>query len=79
MNKGDVCIIKLIAGTGHEQFGERPAILVSDTKTGLVIVIPLTSNLNALKFPYVLTIFPDNQNKLNQKSVALLFQVRAIG
>lgn len=78
MKKGDICIVNVVAGVGHEQYGERPAILISDTRTGIVIVIPLTSNIEALKFPYTLTIFPDKQNNLSQDSVALIFQIRAI-
>jgi mRNA interferase MazF len=78
MKKGDVCIINLAVGIGHEQYGQRPAILISDTKTGIVIVIPLTSNLEALRFPFTLAILPDKQNNLKQKSVALIFHIRAI-
>jgi len=78
MKKGDVIVVKLASGAGHEQFGERPAILISDTKTGIVIVIPLTANLEALRFPYVLTILPDKKNNLTQESVALVFHIRAI-
>jgi len=78
MKKGDVCIIRLVAGTGHEQYGERPAILISDTKIGMVIAIPLTTNIDALRFPYTLAILPDKQNNLKQKSVALVFHIRAV-
>lgn len=78
MKKGDICIINLVAGAGHEQLGQRPAILVSDTKTGMVIVVPLTTNLEALRFPFTLAILPDKQNNLRKKSVALLFHIRAI-
>jgi len=78
MKKGDVCIINLAVGVGHEQYGQRPAILISDTKIGIVIVIPLTSNLEALRFPFTLAILPDKQNNLKQKSVALIFHIRAI-
>ncbi|MBI4692019.1 MAG: type II toxin-antitoxin system PemK/MazF family toxin [Candidatus Terrybacteria bacterium] len=78
MKKGDVCIVNVATGVGHEQYGERPAILISDTKIGIVIVIPLTSNMEALKFPYTLTIFSDKQNNLSQDSVALIFQIRAV-
>jgi mRNA interferase MazF len=78
MKKGDVCIINLAVGIGHEQYGQRPAILISDTKIGIGIVIPLTSNLEALRFPFTLAILPDKQNNLKQKSVALIFHIRAI-
>ncbi len=65
MNKGDICIVNLVIGVGYEQYGQRPAILISNTKTNIAVVIPLTTNLEALRFPYALTIFPDKQNNLN--------------
>jgi mRNA interferase MazF len=78
MKKSDVCIINLAVGVGHEQYGQRPAILISDTKTGIVIVIPRTSNLEALRFPFYFGNFANKQNNLKQKSVALIFHIRAI-
>jgi len=78
MRRGDVCIVNLVAGIGHEQYGQRPAILISDTKTGTAIVIPLTTNLEALRFPFTLAILSDRQNNLKQESVALVFHIRAI-
>lgn len=78
MKKGDVCIINLSEGAGREQYGERPAILISNTKTNIVVVIPLTANLEALRFPHVLTVLPNKQNKLTQESVALIFHIRSI-
>ena len=73
MKKGDVCIIDLSHGTGHEQYGKRPAVLISDTKTNIAIVVPITSNTEALKFPHTLIIAPDKQNKLDQKSIAMIW------
>lgn len=78
MKKGDVCLVDLSISAGHEQYGQRPAILISDTKTEIAIIIPLTSNLEALRFLYTLSFFPDDKNNLNQKSVALIFHIRAI-
>ena len=78
MKRGDVCLVNLNLGVGHEQYGERPAILISDTKTKIVIVIPLTANLEALRFPYTLVILPNAKNNLKQKSAALIFHIRAI-
>ncbi|MBU1519584.1 type II toxin-antitoxin system PemK/MazF family toxin [Patescibacteria group bacterium] len=78
MRKGDLCLINLFLGEGHEQLGKRPAIIISDTKTGIVVVIPLTTNLNALRFPYTIAIIPDRKNNLKQESVALIFYIRSI-
>ena len=70
--------IDLSHGTGHEQYGKRPAVLISDTKTNIAIVVPITSNTEALKFPHTLIIAPDKQNKLDQKSIGMIFQLRAV-
>jgi mRNA interferase MazF len=78
MKKGDVLIVDLVSSLGREQYGQRPAILICDTKTDIIVVIPLTSNLGALRFPYTLTIFPDKENNLKETSIALIFQIRAI-
>ncbi|MBU1091874.1 type II toxin-antitoxin system PemK/MazF family toxin [Patescibacteria group bacterium] len=78
MKKGDICIVKLDVGAGREQFGERPAILISDTKTKVAVVIPLTANIEALRFSHVLIILPDKKNNLKQESVALVFHIRAV-
>jgi mRNA interferase MazF len=78
MRKGDVCVINLAVEVGHEQYGQRPAIVIADTGISILIVVPLTSNLEALRFPYTLAILPDKQNNLKQKSVALIFHIRAI-
>jgi len=78
MKKGDICLVDLKIQSGHEQGGARPAILISDTETNIAIVIPLTSNLNALKFIYTLAILPDKQNNLDKESVALIFHIKSI-
>ena len=78
MKKGDICLVNLAIEVGHEQFGKRPAILVSDTKAGIAVIIPLTGDLEALRYPYTLAILPDSQNKLDKESAALIFHLRAI-
>ena len=78
MKKGDICLVDLSMAISHEQFGKRPAIVISDTKTGIVLVVPLTSNLEALRYPYTFAILPDIHNRLDKESVALGFHLRAI-
>ncbi len=78
MKKGDVCIVNLSEGAGREQYGERPAVLISNTKTDIAVVIPLTTNLEALRFPYVLAILPDKYNNLAQESAILIFHIKAV-
>jgi mRNA-degrading endonuclease toxin of MazEF toxin-antitoxin module len=69
MKKGDICIINLAVEVDHEQYGQRPAIVISDTGIGILIVVPLTSNLEALRFPYTLAILPDKQNNLKKNQL----------
>jgi mRNA interferase MazF len=78
MKKGDVCIVDLLQNTGREQFGMRPAIILSDTETDIVVVVPLTSNNDALRFPFTFAISPDGQNNINHKSTVLIFHIQSI-
>ena len=44
--KGDILLVDLSdSSKGHEQFGCRPAIMLSDTISNMVIVVPITSNI----------------------------------
>ncbi|MHA1729402.1 MAG: type II toxin-antitoxin system PemK/MazF family toxin [Promethearchaeota archaeon] len=64
---------------GHEQSGERPAIVVSRAhKLKMIMVIPLTGNLKQARFPYTLQIKNNTNNGLVQDSVALVYQLRAV-
>ena len=78
MDKGEIWLTSLPEQTGKEQVGKRPALIIADTKTGLIIVIPFTSSLEKLKYNYTVEINPSLENALDKKSVALLFQMRAI-
>lgn len=78
MNKGEIWIVDLSLSSGKEQKGTRPALILSDTKTGLVIVIPLTTNYETLKYSNTLEIKKSKINNLDKDSVALLFQMRSI-
>jgi len=78
MKKGDVCLVEFMSFRGHEQIGLRPAIVMSEESANLVLVIPLTSKLEALKYNYSLEINPSEKNGLNTKSVAMIFQLRAV-
>ncbi len=78
MKKGEVWIVEVPGIDGHEQRGLRPAIFIADTRTAVVIIIPCTSNLQALRFPFTLAIDPSSTNGLDISSVALVLQLRAI-
>ncbi len=78
LRKGDVCLINLSSGFGHEQSGNRPAVILAVTRTNIVVVIPITGNTEALRFSHTLPLKPTTKNGLEFDSVALLFHIRAI-
>lgn len=81
MQEGDIYFVEIPASNGHEQAGPRPAIIIQSSgieKLPTVLVIPLTSKIKAIEFPFTLLIEPDRDNNLDFVSVALLFQLRAI-
>jgi mRNA interferase MazF len=77
MKKGDVWLVDLTDGKGHEQKGERPAIILGGAN-GLYITVPLTTNSNCAKFSFTETIEPNKENGLSDYSVALVFQLAAL-
>lgn len=82
MDIGDIYLVQLTEVERHEQVGQRPAIVMQKAEYELtlptVLVIPFTSKSSALDFPGTLEIVPDHFNNLRIKSVALVFQLRAI-
>ena len=78
MKKGDICLLNLSQGIGHEQYGERPAILVSGLVNGMILVVPVTSNLKSVRFSHTISIVPSKKNNLDNDSVALVFQLKAV-
>jgi len=63
---------------GREQFGFGPVLLVSQSIREISLIIPSTSNVLALRFPYTLKIEPSLKNGLSLPSILLIFQLRAI-
>ena len=61
-------------GKGHEQKGERPA-LVLGRGNGLTIVVPLTKTLDCAKFSFTELIEQMPENGLTADSIALVFQI----
>jgi len=82
LHKGEVWQIRLPSANGHEQSGERPAIIIQDDTfiqtLPMVVVVPLTSVLSAKRFPATLVIQPNELNGLNLTSIALIFQIRSL-
>lgn len=82
MDIGEIYLVQLPQVEGHEEIGQRPAIIVQKPEYELtlptVLIVPLTSKIGALNFPGTMKILPDNSNNLRVESVALVFQLRAI-
>ena len=85
MKRGDVVRAELprpAGAVGREQFGTRPAIVLqgkqSPANLATVIIVPLTSNVAAARFPGSFVISPDSRNGLTVPSVVLTHQIRAI-
>lgn len=80
MARGDILLIALPESDQREEKGTRPAIAVqTDTAVSpMLIVVPVTSSLGALRFQFTVKIEPSTTNGLTQPSIAMVFQLRAI-
>ncbi len=80
MARGDVLLINLPVSDGREQSGRRPAVAIQTDVSGepMLMIAPITSNLNALRFAYSVKIEPSEENGLTQTSIVMIFQMRAI-
>lgn len=80
MARGDVVLVKLPVSDGREQSGTRPAVAVQMDVAGepMLVVAPVTSNLNAVRFRFTVRVEPSLENGLTQTSIVLIFQLRAI-
>lgn len=82
MARGDVLWLDLPlppGGAGHEQAGRRPGIAIQvDNTTPTLVIIPVTSQLSAERFPHTVRIEPSAENGFSRVSIALVFQIRAL-
>ena len=66
MKTGEVFWVDLPARGGHAQLGRRPAIVLQTSEASsvlpTVLLIPLTTQLDALRFPGTLLVEPDPSN-----------------
>jgi mRNA interferase MazF len=82
-SRGEIWLVDLGSGRGHEQSGQRPVLVVSDDTlnagpAGLVIVIPLTSKVAKSKnIPAHIPVDPP-EGGLQTPSVILCDQLRTI-
>ena len=82
MNVGDVVWVDFPPGAGRAQAGRRPAIIAqtaaASDRLPTVLLIPLTTQEDALRFPGTVLVEPDRSNGLRNASVALVFQLTAV-
>jgi mRNA interferase MazF len=82
VNVGDLYWVELPARGGRAQAGRRPAIIMQAEAraAGLptVLLVPLTSQMDALRFPGTILVEADGRNGLRRASVALVFQLTAV-
>lgn len=82
MKAGEIYWVTFPARGGHEQAGRRPAIILQGASASAllptVLVVPLTTQLDALRFPGTVLIETSSQNRLPRPSAALVFQLTAI-
>ena len=77
MKKGEIWLVDLSDSKGHEQKGERPAIVIGSAYS-LITVVPLTTNMKLANFSHTLPMEPTKENGLTEHSVALVFQLTSL-
>lgn len=79
MTVGELYWVELPVRGGHAQAGRRPAIILQTISAlPTTLLVPLTSQLDALRFPGTILVEPDQENGLRRPSVALVFQLTAV-
>lgn len=79
MNVGEIFWVEFPTRGGRAQAGRRPAIVVQkDKNLPTVLLVPLTTQQDALRFAGTILIEPDKTNNLRNASVALVFQMTAV-
>ena len=78
MNNCEIWFVELPKSNEHEQSGLRPVIVISEVDAGMVLIIPLTSNIQALRYANTIQVKPTKTNGLKENSIALIFQLRSI-
>jgi len=78
-SRGEVWLVSLPTGQGHEQQGERPAIILAEMDLARVVtLVPITSSPAASKFPHTFKLIHSKENGLQTDSTVLVFQVTTI-
>lgn len=82
MARGDIAYVNLPLAVGSRvQAGRRPAVLViADSalrNNPMTMIVPLTTTIATVRFPFTFQIEPSPQNRLSVPSIALVFQLCA--
>jgi len=80
---GDLCWVHFPSpGAEPGAAVRRPAVVLQDEAVGsllpTVLVIPLTLEVEALRYPGTVAVEPDRENGLQRSLVALVFQITAV-
>ena len=82
MQRGEIWMATLPFSGGREQSGERPVLVIQDAVyrqgSPLVLVVLLTSQQAASRFPATVEVTPTATNGLTLSSIAMVFQARAL-
>ncbi|MGD9562981.1 MAG: type II toxin-antitoxin system PemK/MazF family toxin [Pyrinomonadaceae bacterium] len=80
MARGDVLLVGLPPSDKREQSGRRPAVAVQTDIAGepMLMIAPITSNRNAIRFNFTVQIEPSAENGLDLTSVVMIFQMSSI-
>ena len=82
MSLGDLYWVEFPVRGGHAQAGRRPALVMQSAaataKLPTVLLLPLTTQLDALRFPGTALVETTPENGLKRPSVALAFQLTAV-
>ncbi len=77
MTVGDLHWVEFPARSGHAQSGRRPAIVMQNeaasARLPTVLLVPITTQTDALRFPGTVLVRPDTENGLRRPSEALAF------
>lgn len=80
MKQGEIWNVYFDPTKGHEQAGNRPAVIISgnlmNSKSDLLIVCPLTSSIKNYMGNPILK--PSKQNGLELSSELLVYQIRTL-
>src|SRR4030067_1807459 len=75
----DIWMVSLTESIDSEQRGQRPVVVIAvHPQANVSMVVPLTSNQDASRFPYSHKVSCTTGNGLSADSIALVFQMRSL-